>query len=85
MRRATTIAGVTGLLVGVLVGFLWWGLATRRMQDDLRWLKDQQVAVDTAREQLKRVEAQLKQTEDELRREQERRSQLEMIVSQGRK
>jgi hypothetical protein len=48
------------------------------MQEDLRALQGQQVAAENAREKLKR-------TEDELAREREHRSRLEMIVSEGRK
>ena len=78
MRRGITIVGVAGLLVGVLVGFLWWGMPARQMQEDLRALQGEQAAADVAREQLKR-------TEDELRSERERRSRLEVIVSEGQK
>jgi len=48
------------------------------MQEDLRALQGEQAAADVAREQLKR-------TEDELRSERERRSRLEVIVSEGQK
>jgi len=78
MTRGIIIVGVAGLLVGVLVDFLWWGIPSRRIQDDLRALQGQQVAAEVAREQLKR-------TEDELRNERERRSRLEVIVSEGQK
>jgi hypothetical protein len=78
MTRGIIIVGVAGLLVGVLVGFLWWGISAQRMQEDLRALQGQQVAAENAREKLKR-------TEDELAREREHRSRLEMIVSEGRK
>jgi hypothetical protein len=78
MTRGIISVAVTGLLIGVLVGFLWWGIPARRMQDDLRSLQGQQVAAEVAQEKLKR-------TEDELRREREHRSRLELIVSEGRK
>jgi hypothetical protein len=38
-------AATAGLLVGVLVGFLWWGMPARRMQEDLRALQGQAAAV----------------------------------------
>jgi hypothetical protein len=78
MRRGIIIIGVAGLLVGVLVGFLWWGIPAQRMQEDLRALQGQDAAADIAREKLKR-------TEDELRSERERRSRLEVIISEGQK
>lgn len=85
MTRITMIAGIAGLLVGVLVGFLWWGTAGRRLQAELQSLKGQQVAAEVAHEQLKSVQAQLKRTQDELASERERRARLEVIVSEGRK
>jgi beta-lactam-binding protein with PASTA domain len=78
MRRGIIIVAVAGLLVGVLVGFLWWGRPAGRMQEDLRALQRQEAAADVAREKLK-------QTEDELRSERERRSRLEVIISEGQK
>lgn len=85
MMRIIMIAGIAGVLVGVLAGFLWWGTAVRRMQADLQSLKDQQMAAEVAQEQLKGVRAQLKRTQDELASERERRARLEVIVSEGRK
>lgn len=81
MTRGIAIAVVAGL-IGLLVGFLWWGTAARRMQEDLRALQSQQADAQLAREELK---TKLKKTEDELQSERERRSRLEVIVSQGRK
>jgi beta-lactam-binding protein with PASTA domain len=78
MTRGIIIIGVAGLLVGVLVGFLWWGMPAQRMHEDLRALQGQEAAADVAREKLK-------QTEDELRSERERRSRLEVIISEGQK
>jgi hypothetical protein len=78
MTRGIIIVGIAGLLVGVLVGFLWWGVPAQRLREDLRALQGQQAAAEVAREKLK-------QTEDELRREREHRSRLELIVSEGRK
>jgi hypothetical protein len=78
MRRGIIIVAGAGLLVGVLVGFLWWGMPAQRMQEDLRALQGQEAAADVAREKLK-------QTEDELRSERERRSRLEVIISEGQK
>jgi hypothetical protein len=39
MTRGIIIVGVAGLLVGALVGFLWWGVPARQMQEDLRALQ----------------------------------------------
>lgn len=85
MQRGIAIALVAGVLVGVLVGFLGWGRPLQRARDDLKALKDQQVAAEVAREELKAAQAKLKKTEDELRLDRERLAQLEAIVSQGKK
>lgn len=85
MKAPITIAAVTSLLVGVLFGFLWWGTAARRIEESHRALQAQQAETDTTREELRSTKAKLRQTEEELRAERERRSQLEVILSQGRK
>jgi len=84
MTRVIAIAVGAGL-VGVLVGFLWWGTAARRTQEDLRALQGERAAAEAAREELKGVQTKLKKTEEELQSERERRSRLEAIVSEGRK
>jgi hypothetical protein len=79
------IAAAGGVLIGILAGFLWWGQPLQRAQEEFRALKDQQVAAEVAREALKAAQTKLKQTEEELALEKERRARLESIVSQGRK
>jgi len=74
--------GVGALLIGVLVGFLWWGTAANRLRDDIRALQNQQA--DAAGE-LKNLQTKLKKTEEELQAERERRERLELVISQGRK
>ena len=81
MTRLIAIAVGAGL-VGVLAGFLWWGTAANRMRDELRALQNQQADADAA---LKRVQAKLKKTEEELQSERERRARLEQVLSEGRK
>jgi len=79
MNRSIAIATVVGLLVGVLAGFLWWGIGAQRQ------LNDAQGQILAAQAELKTIQAQLKATQDELRMERDRREKLEEIVSQGRK
>ena len=79
MSKLLPIGVIAGLLIGVLAGFLWWGMGAQRRLDDV------QAQTLAAQAELKGVQARLKATEEELRMERDRRQKLEMIVSQGRK
>jgi uncharacterized protein HemX len=83
--KTATMGVIVGLLLGGLVGFLWWGVPLQRMREEVQALKGQQVAAEVAREERKAVESRLKRTEEELRLEKDRRSKLEDILSRGRK
>ena len=96
MNRAVAMAAIVGLLVGVLVGFLWWGMSTQRMQAEFAQARKRaeaqegQVAEAQAQSrglqgELKALEARLKTAEEDLRLERDHRSKLEMIRSKGRK
>ncbi len=79
MNRSIAIATIVGLLVGVLAGFLWWGIGAQRQ------LNDAQGQILAAQAELKGVQDQLKAKEEELRMERDRRQKLEAVLSQGRK
>jgi hypothetical protein len=85
MGKAVVAAAVGGVILGLLVGILWWQRPLQRSREDLRALQGQQAAAEVAREALKAAQDRLKQIEEELRLEKERRARLEAIVSQGRK
>lgn len=96
MNRVMTIAAVVALLVGVLGGFLYWGLPTRRLQADLRQAQERPAALerelDESRRQATKVEAELrtlqgrlKEAEGDLAREREQRGKLEALLSRGQK
>lgn len=96
MNRLVGISVVVGLLVGILGGFLWWGLPTQRLQAELgearkraealeRQLDEAQTQTRAAQAELKTIQGRLKTVEDDLRLERDRRSRLEMILSRGRK
>ncbi|MBI2155097.1 MAG: hypothetical protein HYU24_15560 [Candidatus Rokubacteria bacterium] len=96
MNRPVAIAAIVGLLVGVLVGFLWWGMPTQQMQTELAETRkradafERQVAEAQAQSrgvqgELKALETRVKTAEEDLRLERDRRSKLEMILSKGRK
>jgi len=79
MNRSIAIATIVGLLVGVLAGFLWWGIGAQRR------LNDAQGQILAAQAELKGVQDQLKAKEEEFRTERDRRQKLEAVLSQGRK
>jgi hypothetical protein len=83
--KTAAMWGIAGLLLGGLVGFLGWGLPLQDLQQEVQALKSQQVAADVVGEKLKGLESRLRRTEEELRMEKDRRSRLEVILSQGRK
>jgi hypothetical protein len=83
--KMATLGAIVGLLLGALVGFLWWGVPLRDMREEVQALKSQQVAAEVAGEKLKAMESRLERTEEELRLEKDRRSKLEVILSHGRK
>ena len=96
MNRVIAVAAVVGLLVGVLAGFLWWGMPSQRVQSELseaqkraseleRQLGESQAQTRKAAAELKTQETRLKTVEEDLRMERDRRSKLEMILSKGRK
>jgi outer membrane murein-binding lipoprotein Lpp len=96
MNKLVVLASVVAALVGVLAGFLWWGLPTRRLETELRDARasadglGQQV--DELRTQSQRLETQLEaekvrvqHAERELRSEKEISSRLHMLVSERKK
>lgn len=95
MSKLSVATGVVAVVIGLLVGFLWWG-PSGRLQSSLR---DEQgnaarlgQQVDDLRAQNERMEAQLKAerarvqaAEDDLRREKELNARLHGLVSHGKK
>ena len=96
MNRMIAVTAVVGLLIGVLAGFLWWGMPAERVQSELREaqkrvnelerpLAESQAQSRKVETELKTLETRLKTTEEDMRAERDRRSKLEMILSKGRK
>ena len=79
MNRVITIVAVAGLLVGVLAGYLWWGV---RIQRQLNEVQGQMFA---AQSDLKAAQDKVKTLEAELRLERDRRQRLEEVLTKGRK
>ena len=49
MSRVVALAAVIAALAGVVAGFLWWGLPTRRLETELR---DARASADRLRDQV---------------------------------
>ena len=77
------VLGIVGALAaGLLGGFLWWGMPSQQRDADLR---DARGSVERLERQVDESQARVKAMEKELEAERERRAQLEMALSQGRK
>ena len=79
MNRLVAIVAVVALLVGLLAGYLWWGVRTQRQ------LNEVQGQMFAAQSDLKAAQDKIKTLEAELRLERDRRQRLEEIVTKGRK
>jgi uncharacterized protein HemX len=96
MNRIVFIVAVVAVVVGALAGYLWWGLPTTSLQNELRDVRvkadrlDQQLAELRADQQrlegqLKAAQSRLEASEQELRGEKEMNARLQMLVSRGKK
>ena len=89
MTRAVSATALAALVVGLLIGFLWWGTPTGRLRSELRDTRSNNDRLAQQLEELRakseRVEAILATTAADLRHEKEMNSQLHLLVSQGRK
>jgi hypothetical protein len=96
MNRPVTITAIAGVLIGLLVGFLWWGSGSQRAQADLtaarktaeeaaQKLGDAEATAAKVQGEMKLLQSRLKALEEDLAREKALRSRLEGLVSQGKK
>ena len=89
MNRPIAIAVLVGLLVGVLGGFLWWGMPTTRMHAELGQARERSASLERdagdAQTRARQAEETLQRVEKELALEREQRARLEMHLSRGRK
>jgi capsule polysaccharide export protein KpsE/RkpR len=96
MNRPVTIAAVVAILIGLLAGYLWWGLPTGKLQSELQTARAAadrvQPQIEELRaknraleEQLKGQKAQLESLEGDLKREKEMNERLQTLVSHGKK
>lgn len=93
MNRMVTIVGIVALVIGLLVGYLWWGAGTQRLEKQLtdarvatqaveRQLEAAQTEAQKAAEKVKAVEERLAAVEADLARE---RAQRAREAGKGRK
>jgi F0F1-type ATP synthase membrane subunit b/b' len=84
-----TVVAIVAILVGLLIGWLYWGTGSRTLQDELARVRTQ--AEQAARQEqaagakLAQIETQLRELQAELAREKAAREALEGRVSRGRK
>ena len=79
MNRLVAIVAVVALLVGLLAGYLWWGVRTERQLNEI------QGQMFAAQSDLKAAQDKIKTLEAELRMERDRRQRLEEVLTKGRK
>lgn len=96
MNRPVTITAIVAILIGLLVGFLWWGMPTSRLQAQLRdaqanatrleqQMGEQKTQGEKLATELKDQKAKLETMEADLRREKEMNARLHLLVSKGKK
>ncbi len=89
MNRIAAIIGIAGLLVGLLVGYLSWGQANRKLTADVSRLEQQAAEskqqADDLRGRLTSAEGQLKTLTEEMKTERELRQRYEGLVTRGKK
>jgi uncharacterized protein HemX len=96
MKKWTIALVIVAALVGLLSGFLWWGVPTGRLQRELQEvrasadrLSEQMDNLRSRAEQLAaQIQAQktrLETAERDLRVEKEMNARLQLLVSRGKK
>lgn len=90
-KRVTAIA-IACLLVGVLVGYLLWGLRSGQLASELGEARTRLAETQRMEErqgqaeaELKEADAKLKKLTEDLEFERQRRAKLEVLLSKGRK
>jgi hypothetical protein len=87
--RGTVALGLGTLAVGVLAGYLMWGLpsrnVTRELNDASTQLSEQTRRAEDLQARFAETEAELERAAEGLRRERELREKLEDMVNEGRK
>ncbi len=89
MNRIAVGLAVIGLVIGGLVGYLWWGQPSRRLNQELAQVQtklgDATRTIEELSGKLKAAEQQIQTLGDELKAERELRQRYEGLVGRGRK
>jgi len=89
MNRLAVVTAVVALLVGVLAGFLWWGIPTRRLATQLTDTQSRAERLERElgelRGRLRTETSRLEAAEKDLSREKAMNQRLQLLVSQGKK
>jgi Tfp pilus assembly protein PilO len=90
--KRITIVAIVAILVGLLIGYLFWGHQLKTTQGELDQLKarmaEAQAAAGREKEltaKLQELETQLKQVTDDLAKEKERRETMQGQMAKGKK
>jgi hypothetical protein len=89
MPKTIAAVAVGALLVGLLGGYLWWGLpaskSARETADAKARLAEEDQQAAEARSKLADLEAEMKRFRESLQTERETRQRLEQVLTKGRK
>lgn len=90
--KRVTIVAIVAILVGLLIGYLFWGHQVKTAQGELDQLKARLAEAQTAADRekglsakLQELETQLKRVTDDLAKEKERREAMQGQMAKGKK
>jgi Tfp pilus assembly protein PilO len=90
--KRVTIVAIVAILVGLLIGYLFWGHQLKTTQGELDQLKarlaEAQAAAGREKDltaKLQELETQLKQVTDDLAKEKQRRETMQGQMAKGKK
>ena len=81
MDRTRTIVGIAALLIGLLVGYLWWGGSTQRLE---KQLGDARAAAQAADRQLEAAQSEGRKAVEKLKALEERLAAVEADLARER-
>jgi hypothetical protein len=89
MTKTIAAVAVGALLVGLLVGYLWWGRPANKSAQEIadakaRVAEEAQGAAES-RSKLADLEAEMKRLRESLQTERETRQRLEQVLTKGQK
>lgn len=92
MNRKPTIVAIVALIIGLLIGYLFWGYQGKQLETALAAAKADLAAAEKSRvpgealaAKVKGLEEQLKQVTESLAKEKELREKAQAKLSKGKK